>query len=89
MCVSCTFYKDQDQNIYFIYKVKTIGPRVKDSHYGFGPRECIASIKVPIKIEVQTCVCLYVVYESVKGSGQPRVREMDEEVEPQTLIYIC
>lgn len=36
---------------------------------------------------VRVCVC--VVYESVKGSAQPRVREMDEEVEPQTLIYIC
>lgn len=46
-------------------------------------------IKVPIKLEVQTPVSVRVVYESVKGSAQPRVREMDEEVEPLTLIYIC
>ena len=46
------------------------------------------SMKVPIKMEVQTCVYLYVVSKSVKRSGQPQVREMDEEVEPQSLIYI-
>lgn len=38
---------------------------------------------------VCVCVCGCVVYGSVKGSAQPRVREMDEGAEPQTLIYIC
>lgn len=47
------------------------------------------SMKVPIKKELQMSAYVRVVYESVKGSASPRVREMDEEVEPQTLIYIC
>lgn len=46
------------------------------------------SMKVPIKIEVQMSVHGRVVYESAKGSASPQVREMDEEAEPQTLIYI-
>lgn len=40
-------------------------------------------------LEMRVCVCVCVVYGSVKGSAQPWVREMDEGVEPQTLIYIC
>lgn len=46
------------------------------------------SMKDPIKIEVQMCVYLYVVYESVKGSGQPQVREMDEDSDFHVLIEL-
>lgn len=57
--------------------------------FELGAQGYIMSMKVPIKIELQMSVYVCVVYESVKGSASPQVREMDEEVEPQTLIYIC
>lgn len=66
-----------------------VGKRIHILLAKLGAQGYIMSMKVSIKIELQMSVYVRVVYESVKGSASPRVREMDEEVEPQTLIYIC